>query len=102
MKDNWFSAIFWHPHPVDLLVIAGKTIVLTGALVAPGKDSGKPWDGIGELPPGRYRLEWVDPVRGTIASARTLRWSGGDLTLSTPPYTLDVALRMRARGRRSR
>ena len=54
------------------------------------------------VPPGRYRLEWVDPVRGTIASARTLRWSGGDLTLSTPPYTLDVALRMRARDRRSR
>jgi hypothetical protein len=55
------------------------------------------------VPPGRYRLEWVDPAKGTaIASARTLRWSGGDLTLSTPPYTLDVALRMRALDRRSR
>jgi hypothetical protein len=47
------------------------------------------------VPAGSYRLEWVDPVSGVVRASETVRWAGGDLALTTPPYSLDVALRMR-------
>ena len=48
------------------------------------------------VPPGRYRLEWIAPAAGAVVGAETIDWAGGDLRLTTPPYTLDLALRMRA------
>jgi hypothetical protein len=48
------------------------------------------------VPSGSYRLEWVDPVSGGVRASETLRWGGGDLALTTPSYSIDVALRMRA------
>ncbi len=47
------------------------------------------------VPAGSYRREWVDPVSGGVRASDTLRWGGGDLALTTPPYSLDVALRIR-------
>ncbi len=47
------------------------------------------------IPAGAYRVEWVDPGTGTATRAEVIRWSGGDLTLTTPEYSIDVALRMR-------
>jgi len=48
------------------------------------------------VPAGRYRLEWVDPVSGAVRASEAVRWGGGDLAVTTPPYAIDVALRMRA------
>jgi len=48
------------------------------------------------VPAARYRLEWVDPTSGAVLSAESLDWGGGDLTLATPAYSIDIALRMRA------
>ena len=48
------------------------------------------------IPAGRYRLEWIDPASGAIKKSKHLKWRGGDLRLTTPAYSLDVALRMRA------
>jgi hypothetical protein len=48
------------------------------------------------IPAGRYRLEWVDPVSGAIKESKRLNWRGGDLDVTTPAYSLDVVLRMRA------
>lgn len=48
------------------------------------------------VPPGRYRLEWIAPAAGAVVGAETIDWAGGDLRLTTPTYTLDLALRMRA------
>ena len=45
---------------------------------------------------GRYRLEWIDPASGAIKESKPLDWRGGDLSVTTPAYSLDVALRMRA------
>jgi len=45
---------------------------------------------------GTYRLEWVDPVTGVVRASDTVRWRGGDLALTTPAHSVDVALRMRA------
>ncbi len=47
------------------------------------------------VPAGSYRLEWVDPVSGVVRASEAVRWGGGDLALTTPPYSLDIALRMR-------
>jgi hypothetical protein len=48
------------------------------------------------VPAGTYRLEWVDPVTGVVRASDAVRWEGGDLGVTTPPYQIDVALRMRA------
>ena len=48
------------------------------------------------IPAGRYRLEWIDPVTGAVREFKPLDWQGGDLRVTTPEYSLDVALRMRA------
>jgi hypothetical protein len=48
------------------------------------------------VPAGGYQLEWVDPASGAVKESRRLDWRGGDLDVTTPAYSLDVALRMRA------
>ena len=48
------------------------------------------------IPASGYRLEWVDPASGAIKGSRQLNWRGGDLSVTTPAYSLDIALRMRA------
>ena len=51
------------------------------------------------VPAARYRLEWVDPASGAVKVSESLHWKGGDLTLTTPMYSIDVALRMRVAPR---
>jgi hypothetical protein len=46
-------------------------------------------------PRGTYRLEWIDPATGTVKGTDNISSTGGDLTIMTPEYSLDVALRMR-------
>ena len=48
------------------------------------------------VPHALYRLEWIAPATGTVMGVETIDWAGGDVTLTTPSYALDVALRMRA------
>jgi len=48
------------------------------------------------IPAGGYRLEWLDPASGAIKESTHLNWRGGDLSVTTPAYSLDIALRMRA------
>ena len=49
------------------------------------------------VPAGRYGLEWVDPASGRLLVSETTEWAGGDLAVRTPPYSLDVALRVARR-----
>jgi len=49
-----------------------------------------------DVPAGSYRLEWVEPVSGVVRASETVRRGRGDLALTTPPYAIDIALRMRA------
>jgi len=48
------------------------------------------------VPRGRYRAEWVAPASGAVVATEAIEWAGGHLKLTTPPYTLDMALRLRA------
>ncbi|HXK10384.1 MAG TPA: hypothetical protein VMT70_12115 [Vicinamibacteria bacterium] len=50
------------------------------------------------VPSGRYRQEWVDPASGRVEGTEAVEWKGGDLTVTTPSYSIDVALRMVAAG----
>lgn len=47
-----------------------------------------------EMPAGTYRAEWVNPLTGAVDKRETVKHSGGAVTLSSPPYAEDVALRM--------
>jgi len=47
------------------------------------------------LPAGAYRAEWIDPEHGSVISAETIAHAGGQRVLSTPAYTVDVALRLK-------
>ena len=50
------------------------------------------------VPAGDYVLEWVDPSTGTTKQTEAKTHGGGDLALKTPPYAVDVALRMRRKA----
>lgn len=50
------------------------------------------------IPAGKYHLEWIDPASGRVKNADTLNWTGGDLLLKTPVYSLDIALRMTSKS----
>ncbi len=48
------------------------------------------------VPEGAYRLDWIEPETGLVRASGRIDWRGGDLTVTTPAYALDVALHMRA------
>jgi hypothetical protein len=50
-----------------------------------------------DLPAGRYRAEWIDPVTGAITKAEDLRHAGGRRALVSPALDEDLALAVRAR-----
>lgn len=47
-----------------------------------------------DIPAGEYRAEWVNPCTGAIDKAQEVAHKGGGLTLSSPPYSEDIALRL--------
>lgn len=46
------------------------------------------------LPAGRYRAEWIDTKSGAVARRSDLVSEGGEVTLESPEYREDVALRL--------
>ena len=48
-----------------------------------------------DMPGGTYKAEWVDPASGSVISSVTFTHQGGKMELDTPPYTLDIALRIK-------
>jgi hypothetical protein len=47
-----------------------------------------------ELPEGKYKVEWIDTKTGEIEKRRLFDYSGGKLTLNSPEYENDIALRI--------
>ena len=47
-----------------------------------------------ELPDGRYRAEWVNPLTGKIDKRETVKSSNGLVILTSPPYREDIALKL--------
>ncbi|NQT82416.1 cellulase family glycosylhydrolase [bacterium] len=54
-----------------------------------------------DIPPGGYTAEWLNTKTGKTESSQKLRHGGGVATLSSPDYSEDIALRIKAirRGR---
>jgi hypothetical protein len=52
-----------------------------------------------ELPPGACRAEWVDTMHGSVAKAEQFEHPGGLRKLEAPPFSEDIALRVRTTGR---
>ncbi len=48
-----------------------------------------------KIPAGAYRVEWVNPSSGAVIASKSLESKGGDVTLETPRYFADIALRMK-------
>jgi hypothetical protein len=48
-----------------------------------------------ELPPGRYRAEWLNPLTGKVEKTEELDARTGRVDVSSPRYEEDVALRIR-------
>lgn len=51
-----------------------------------------------EMPSGRYRADWIDPVTGETLRSETFRHQGGPRTLEAPALVEDLALRVQAVG----
>jgi hypothetical protein len=49
------------------------------------------------VPAGRYRAEWLNPRSGAIDKQESVDHGGGSLTLASPQYEEDIALRLKAR-----
>jgi hypothetical protein len=47
------------------------------------------------LPPGTYQADWVDPATGKVLRTDRLPNQHDDQTLATPPYPVDIALRVK-------
>ena len=50
-----------------------------------------------ELPAGRYRAQWLNPLTGAIDKSQEIDHQGGRVTLSSPRYDEDIALGILAR-----
>lgn len=47
------------------------------------------------LPAGHYRVDWVDPETGSVLNSINLIHEGGNRTLNTPAYKIDIALKIK-------
>jgi hypothetical protein len=51
-----------------------------------------------KLPKGAYLAEWVKTKDGTVAARQQFDHAGGNRTLSSPSFEIDIALRVRLAG----
>jgi hypothetical protein len=50
-------------------------------------------------PEGSYTAEWIDPNTGKTVKSEQVRHAGGELTLKTPRFANDIALKVVRRSR---
>lgn len=49
---------------------------------------------LNDVQAGNYLVEWTEPSNAQLRHSEELKWAGGNLTLVTPSYSLDLAMRM--------
>ena len=47
------------------------------------------------IPAATYSVEWLDPASGSVKSSESIKCENENLRLITPPYSTDIALRIR-------
>jgi hypothetical protein len=73
---------------------SAQVLALNGQVYAIYLNGGTSAELVVELPPGRYRAEWVNPRTGVVDKAIDLDHKGGPLPLVSPRYDEDIALRI--------
>jgi hypothetical protein len=48
-----------------------------------------------KLPSGTYQADWMNPASGSVISSERFTFEGGNRKMSTPSYSLDIALRIK-------
>ena len=97
---------FVHMHPDDSDVKAVGSTARIYALAQPGKAYAVYVDGGGpqttllfNVPAGRYQAEWIDTRTGAVDKSENVSQLAGELTLDSPSYSEDVALRLMRQGK---
>jgi len=101
LKDFLYSFDFIKIAPDDS-VIKGRipSDATARALAEPGMayaiyiHGGSQADLMLDIPAGDYRAEWLNTRTGMIDRAQEVGHGGGNLTLASPPYSEDIALRL--------
>lgn len=50
---------------------------------------------LNSVPAGTYIAEWIDPASGAVKNSENVHSENGNIRLITPPYSIDIALRIR-------
>ena len=85
----------------DFNIVVLAPGVLSRTLAEPGKQyavylsGGEQCDLIVNLPNGRYRAEWVNTKTGVIDKQEQFDHTGGRITLKSPDFKHDIALRIK-------
>jgi len=94
-----FDFIHMHPDNTDIKAIGAAAKIY--ALAQPGKayavyvDGGSPQTTLLlEVPAGRYHAEWINPRTGAVDKSEDVNSADGQLSLASPSYSEDVALRL--------
>ncbi|HEX8039944.1 MAG TPA: cellulase family glycosylhydrolase [Chryseosolibacter sp.] len=88
-----------HMKPDTLVVLNSKGFKTCSVMAASGKQYGiyvfrkGPFDLQLSIPAGEYRIGFMDPVNGTFEKESRLT-SNGPVSISTPPYPEDVAIKI--------
>jgi hypothetical protein len=100
LKDFIESFDFIRMSPADELVEKTAGSGTVRVLADPGKayaiyiHGGSQTDLTLDMPAGNYKTEWLNTKTGKVEKTERLRHSGGKQTLSSPPYSEDIALRV--------
>jgi hypothetical protein len=92
---------FVHMVPDDSVVVGGvpekataRALAQKGSAYAFYISGGSRSDLVLDLPAGRYRAEWINTRTGNVDRAEDLDHGGGRVTLQSPDYIEDIALRV--------
>jgi hypothetical protein len=104
LRDFLSGLDFVHMQP-DRSVIKGgiPDKASAQALVQPGRayaiylSAGNHANLVLDLPAGRYGVEWINPLSGETDKRQDIDHKGGRVTLVSPPYKEDIALRVAVR-----
>jgi collagenase-like protein with putative collagen-binding domain len=104
LKDFIHSLDFIRMIPNNSIVQGMPSEATAYALVEPGRAytayimDGEKLNLLLDVGAGRYRAEWLNPRTGIIDKTQELQHAGGTLSLNSPSYVEDIALRLMKTG----
>jgi len=91
-NNAFYSGMSWPGNQYALYIHHSQCTKDSAAYtVRPGKYK---HDLVLTLPAGKYRTDWIDPSTGQILKSTIINKKSGDLKLTTPVYSIDIALRI--------